>query len=271
MKEETLLLKFDFKRRDVFSVPIYELGDTLVAIQRIVHKSYLFEKDRLRKGAKLSQAERRNLSLRICEQRDGSDIYALAPFAGDPMVQQALQHTLKFGLQALSKYVMQKVLRDNGKTAPDKTSIQMKDVEGSALAGAIYAETVQITNHIYNIGNVESVQLIPNDTFNIPTIKMTSETQKYVRSIKSESFRGEFCEIVGEVTRLLPNRSVAEIRMMPSRYVKVGLSEESFRFVRYETEQEQRIKFTGFPLLRLGDENALFEEFEAVSAENVDE
>ena len=36
-------LKFFGKQLDVRSVPIYELGDTLIAIQRIVHKTFLFE------------------------------------------------------------------------------------------------------------------------------------------------------------------------------------------------------------------------------------
>ena len=55
MKEEpSLLLKFSGEGLDVRSIPIYELGDTLVAVQRIIHKTFLFENDRLKKAPRHS-------------------------------------------------------------------------------------------------------------------------------------------------------------------------------------------------------------------------
>jgi len=72
MKEEpSLWLKFSGEDLDVRSIPIYELGDTLVAVQRIIHKTFLFENDRLKKHAQLTQEERRRLSLQISESING--------------------------------------------------------------------------------------------------------------------------------------------------------------------------------------------------------
>jgi hypothetical protein len=148
MKEPSLWLKFSGEELDVRSVPIYELGDTLVAIQRIIHKTFLFENDRLKKRAQLTQDERQRLSLQISERRKSSDLYALVPFAFDPALQQYLLSLLKVGLDTLAKYALKSVLSDTSKQRSGTTSLRARDVEGSVLVGAIYAETVQITNHI---------------------------------------------------------------------------------------------------------------------------
>lgn len=268
MKEEpSLLLKFSGKELDVRSVPIYELGDTLVAIQRIIHKTFLFEKDRLSNRAQLTQNERQRLSLQISERRKSSDVYALIPFVADPMLQQYLLSLLKIGIGSLAKYALKNVLSEASKQKSSETSIQARDVKGSVLVGAIYAETVQITNHINNIGGIDSIELIPFSGSNMKPVKLTTDTQTYVREIANESYRGASDEIVGYVTRLLPNRLVAEIKLAPSHYVKVGLDEESFQFVRYQTEPEQHLRFKGYPIVKLGKDLSTFREFEAESVE----
>ncbi len=262
-EDPSIWLKFSGDELDVRSIPIYELGDTLVAIQRIIHKTFQFENGRLKKGAHLTQAERKRLSLQISEHRKSSDLYALIPFAADPVLQQHLHTLLKMGLGSLAKYALKSVLKPKSGT----TSIQSRDVEGSVLVGAIYAETVQITNHINNIGGIDSIEIIPSPTLNMPSIKLTPETQTYVREIKNESYRGEPDEIVGYVTNMSPNRLLAEIKLAPSRYVKVGLSEEDFDFVRYKTGSEQQLRFKGRPVVRLGKDLNTFQEFEAESVE----
>jgi hypothetical protein len=265
--EPPLSLKFSGEPLDTRSVPIYELGDTLVAVQRIIHKTFLFQNDRLKKRAQLTHNERQQLALRISERRQSSDLYALVPFAVDPAIQQYLLTLLKVGLGALAKYVLKSVLSGPEKKNLGTTSIQARDVEGSVLVGAIYAETVQITNHINNIGGIDSIELIPSSGLNISSVKLTPETQSYVREIANESYRGEPVEIVGYVTRLHPNRLIAEIKLAPALYVKVGLDEESFNFVRYETVAEQQLRFKGRPLVRLDKDLSTFQEFEAESVE----
>jgi hypothetical protein len=106
---DVLSLKFTGEQLLSDSVPIYELGDSLVAIQRIVHKAYLFQHDRLQKHAQLTQAERRQTALQIAERRKSSDLYALVPFLSDPIVQQQIGGLLKIGLEALGKYALKRV------------------------------------------------------------------------------------------------------------------------------------------------------------------
>lgn len=268
MKEEPVLwLKFSGDLLDVRSVPIYELGDTLVALQRIVHKTFLHTNERLKKRAQLTQDERKRLSLQISERSKSSDLYGLVPFVADAAVQQYLVTLLKIGLGTLAKYALKSVLSDEHQRRENKTSLRARDVRGSLLVGAIYAETLQITNHINNIGGVESIELIPAQSLKIEPIRLTSETQEYVREIMNESYKGEPEEITGYVTRLYPNRLLADIKLEPGRYVKVGLNEDAFRFVRYETGPEEQLRFKGCPIIRLGKDITSYQEFEADSVE----
>lgn len=269
MKDKAILLKFSGENLDIRSVPIYELGDTLVAVQRIVHKAFLFENGRLEKHAQLTQIERKKLSLQINERRKSSDLYALIPFLSEPICQEYLGSLLKVGMGALAKYALQTVFSKKSTEGGEKTSINARDIEGSVFTGAIYADTVQITNHIHNIGGVESIELIPEGGLDVPPIKLTRDTQEYVRDLAHKSFRGESQEIVGIVTRLIPNRLIAEVKLAPARYVKVGLTEDAFLFVRYNTEQEQLLRFRGYPISRLGEDLSTFREFEALFVERV--
>jgi hypothetical protein len=269
MGNETILLKFSGENLDLRSVPIYELGDTLVAVQRILHKAFLFENGRLTKHAQLTQIERKQLSLQINERRKSSDVYALIPFLSDPINQHYLVPLLKIGMGALSKYALQTVFSKRSTEGHEKASINARDIEGSLFVGAIYADTVQITNHIHNIGGVESIELTPEGGLDVPAIKFTQDTQKYVRDLANQSFRGESQEIVGNVTRLIPNRLIAEVKLAPARYVKVGLAEDAFLFVRYNTEQDQLLRFRGYPISRLGEDLKTFREFEAHFVERV--
>jgi len=270
-EEPTLWVKFAGELLDARSIPIYELGDTLVAFQRIIHKTFLHNEKRLQKHAHLTQNERRRLSLQISEHRKSSDIYGLIPFVIDPNVQQYISSLLKIGLGSLAKYALKSVLTDYQSPQRQKTSLKARDVQGSLLVGAIYAETVQITNHINNIGGVESIEFIPDSNIGVTPVKITPDTQKYVREIVNESYHGEHEEIVGYVTRLHPNRLLADIKLAPGRYVKVGLDEEAFRFVRYETEQEEMLRFKGRPIIKLGKDTTSYQEFEADLVERDEE
>ena len=266
-KQPSLWLKFTGETLDVRSIPIYELGDTLVALQRIIHKTFLFENNRLKKHAQLTQVERAQLSLQISEHRKSSDLYALIPFIADPALQAYLVALLKIGIGTLTKYALKSVLAKDDKPKGGTTTLQARDVQGSVLVGAIYAETVQITNHINNIGGIETIEIIPADALDVVPVKFTAETQSYVREIAKFGYRAAREEIVGYVTRLLPNRLIAEIKLAPSRYVKVGLDESNFNFVRYKTEAEQLLRFKGHPIVKLGKDESTFQEFQADSVQ----
>ncbi len=72
-------------------------------------------------------------------------------------------------------------------------------------------------------------------------------------------------EIKGTITKLYPNRLIAEIKISPAYYTKVFLNENDFDVVRYKTKTGQIIKFTGRPIYRLGQKTSKISEFEGIS------
>lgn len=271
MKQKSeIWLKFSGEDLDIRSIPIYELGDTLIAIQRIVHKTFLHEKGRLQKHAQLSQNERAQLSLQISDRRKSSDLYALTPFITDRALQEYLLTLMKIGFGSLSKYALKSIFPEEKKPSQSGNKMVNEQVAGSVLTGAIYAETVQITNHIFNIGNIEKIEIVTPENFGIQPILIDQGVQAYVREIANERFRGNETEIVGHVTRMFTTKLTAQIKVGPSRYVNVRLSEANFDFVRYKTAHEQLLKFKGIPLIKLGKDNESFQEFDAISVELTD-
>jgi hypothetical protein len=188
------------------------------------------------------------------------------PFVGDPSVQRLVATLLEYGLGALAKYALKNVFPSE-EPFQHETSIRAEDVKNSLFLGNIYANTVNITNHINNIGGVEEIELIPDGIVKAEPVRLTSDTQDYVREIKNKSFRGPMTEITGYVTRLLPNRQMAEIKLKPRRYVRVWLAEDFFHFVRYETETAEYLRFRGRPIIQLGQDMTNYREFDAESVE----
>src|SRR6266542_2786603 len=107
--EDTLLrLRFVGAELESKSVPIYELGQTLISVQRIVNKSYLFKDKRLESGGQLTDDEQLGLSLQIGTREKGSDIYGLIPFLTDPMAVELVKTALAESIKAISAYASKK-------------------------------------------------------------------------------------------------------------------------------------------------------------------
>src|ERR1700742_3202198 len=101
--EDSLLrLRFvgeDFERR---SVPIYELGTTLVAIQRIVNKAYQFQNGELQQSARLDEEQRERMALQIGAREKASDGYGLVAFVIDPFIVPIIQQVIATAITGLS-------------------------------------------------------------------------------------------------------------------------------------------------------------------------
>ncbi len=249
---EIVAFKFIGEDLDVSSIPIYELGEVFIAYQRIIHKILLFKNERLRKGAQLRRDERQKVAFRVCETRKGSDIWALAPFVSDPAVVDLLRTLVNTSLIELGKYALKRIVeRDQNGQKP----------RGSQITGAIHAETVTITNHIYNIGNIERIEIHGGSDITSPPVVMTEETRDFVREIQYEFYEGPSQEVSGIVTKLHPNRRIVELKLSPGQYVKVYLSDPDFEAVRYKTYEGDLLTFLGQPQYILGKED--FEEFYA--------
>ncbi|MCK4824877.1 hypothetical protein KA005_54500 [bacterium] len=250
--KEVLAIKFVGEDLDLTSVPIYELGEVFIAYQRIIYKIFLFENRRLKKGAKLLREERQRMALQVLDRRKESDLWALVPFISEPAVIDTIRNLVNASLIELGRYALQSLFgKDEESGRPT----------GSQITGAIHAETVTITNHIYNIGNIERVEFHGGANISAPPVIFTGETRDFVRDVPYQTYEGPPQEIQGTVTKLFPNRLIAEVCLRPGQYVKVNLSDDTFNDVRYRTGQGDLVTFLGRPVYRLGKDD--FEEFQA--------
>jgi hypothetical protein len=253
MSDDVLVwLRFEGEKLDLRGVPIGELGDVLIAVQKIVHKTYLFEKYQLTKGLLRSREERSKLALQIGERKRQSDAYALLPFLTDPFVVDYLATLLQLGLKEVLKYSLKAVLEGIGRPQTSGTSSPER-ADRSVLTGAIYGEVVSITNHINNIGKVERIYILPGSSVTgIEGIVFDESTREYVHSLGTQITTGTEQEISGYVIRLNPSQSTADIETADRRHVRVTMSKELFRELRYRTGEGDVIRFHGRPLCGWG-------------------
>ncbi len=240
-QEPILWLRFIGEGLDVKSIPIYELGTVLISFQRIINKAYLFEKQSLAKGAKLSPVERQKCALQIGAHQKSSDEYGFISFVTDPVIINHLKTLAVDGIVALGAYALGK-------------AVSKKDVNPPSnqyFIGSIYNEVTAINDRIKNIGGVEKIEIRGGNGVDVDPITFTTKTQSYVRQLANEKYLGEMQELEGTITKLYPNRLISEIKIKPNYYTKVFLNDAEFDVVRYQTRTGDVIRFMGRPIYRL--------------------
>lgn len=258
-QDPILLLRFLGKDLDIKSLPIYELGTALIALQRIINKAYLFEKDSLEKGAKLSPSERQDCALQIGAHYKTSDTYSLISFITDPVVVNHVKTLVVDGLIALGAYALGKAVSKRKKDPPSN----------QFFIGSIYNEVTAINDRIDNIGGVESIEISGGKDIKVDPVAFTQDTQSYVRQLVNETFHGDTQELEGTITKLYPNRQMAEIKVAPNYYTKVYLDDADFDAIRYKSKTGDVIEFIGQPVYKLGQETAKIREFWAESIKDI--
>jgi len=220
-------------------------------------------------GVSKSLTDSEGLALQVSLHKKSSDAYGLVPFIINPIVQQSIGQLLKIGLHALSIYASKNLFPNENASIKNSTQLSAYDTKGAVLTGSIYAETVQITQIINNIGGVESIEFMPPQSLSVDPVKINAETRNYVHEIDNERYPCDPQEIVGYVTNLYPNRLLAQIKLSSGRYVKVGLDEATFRFVRYKTNQGEPLIFEGVPIITLGRNSSGYQDFQEFEADSV--
>jgi|LGVF01.1.fsa_nt_gb hypothetical protein len=258
-QEPILWLRFIGEELYVKALPIYELGTVLIAFQRVINKAYLFKKEALSKGAKLSPAERQNCALQIGVHQKSSDEYGFISFVTDPVVVNHIKTLVVDGLVALGAYALGKAVSKKKENPPPN----------QYFIGSIYNEVTLINDRIENIGGVDRIEIRGGKGIDVNPVLFTTETQSYVRQLENETYHGEMQSLEGTITKLFPNRLIAEIKIEPNYYTKVFMSDTDFDVVRYQTRTGDIIKFMGRPIYRLGQKTTKIREFEAVSIEDL--
>jgi hypothetical protein len=252
MNDDLLSLRFEGKVFETRSLPIYELGTSLIAIQRIVHKVALFSEGKLDKGIHLPTHKREELALQISSHKKSSDLWGLVPYLTDPALGPIFQGLVVAGLGALGAYVWKKI---GGTNQPPDNQI---------LIVNIFPEVRQLTDRIGNIGGVNRIELLGPGVKAGQGLVIDAGTQDYVRELEYKLIAGNKATISGVVTRLLPQSFRLDLKDAPGHYIRVTMDENLFEKVRrLPVLMEREIRFEGNPLYKLGDTSGGIKEFRA--------
>lgn len=258
-----LSIRFSGKSFDVHKVSIYDLGNTLISIQRIFNKAHLFFEDNLEKGNTPSRKERELLTLQLGKREEGSDIFELLPVVLSPTTCEYLISLSNFIVSSIGQYYIGSVLENFKKNK--------KDIN-QPFIGAIYADVVNVNNRINSPGGVEVIQFrsphLPED-FNLITLDENSK--KEINDLKSHFFLGKKMKIKGRVYRFYPNILMVTIKRAGGRKVNIFLNYTDFESIRYNKDFEEPIyEFYGCPRFRFGESQKIISEFEADSIQMLD-
>jgi hypothetical protein len=257
-KYENGLLTIRFIGPNLMShgVNIYDLGTSLLGIQRLVNKAYLSINGDLMKGRYPKRTEREFLSLTIGERKRASDAFALIPMLNDPMTIQVMAKTLDWVISGVLGYGVGDVL--------DRLKKE-KNEDRQLYIGSIHADVVNIVNRIDAAGGIREIE-IGSPQLGKPTIaKFDSSSKEYINELSGEFFLGKRQNIQGGVYRLYPNSCMVTIRRQSSRKVNIYLSQDNFDLIRFGHHDDENILFTGRPRYKLGVEKAIITDFEADS------
>lgn len=256
-------MRFIGGQLDQRSVPIYELGQVFIAVQRLYHKAYLAENGQLEKGAFPNKGKRQNLALQVSVREKRSDFYGLAPFLADPIFQATFKSLTEHVLSGLLAYARQKLLELL--KAEQETKKQL-------YIGSIHAEVVNIVDRIDGTSGCSSI-LIGSPTFHQgPPIQLDSRTRAYAHDVSGEYYLGQVQTMRGDVYKLYPNILMVEIRRRPgSKKCKLYFSEKDFDRVRYHQIRSPLVTVTGRPRFRIGTERHSFDEFEVTKIETIED
>ena len=239
-------------------VSIYDLAQTLLAMQRIVHKAYLAQNERLEKGAFPNKEEREQLALQLGERRRTSDAFALVPLLADPTVQALLKQVADYVISGVVGYYVGDVL---------KRARAEDDGDKQIFIGSIYAEVVNIANRVNATGGVEAISIgcpaLGQDTI----AAFTPQTKEYLGSLRGEVYLGRKMHIKGKVYKMYPSSKIVSIRRAAGKKVDIFLNEVDFETIRYHPEENPYFVFHGRPRYQLGIETKEVTEFEAESIE----
>lgn len=232
------LIKIRFNGENLFrqGVPIYELGETFIAFQRIVNKCFLLEKDRLTPGAKLIPSEREICALQIRERTRESDAYGLVALLMHPAYGGILQSLIASAIFGIGCYVYKKVFFEDS------------DERDRKIVSAIRNEVSVIFERVGNVGGIEEIEMIPNSKIGTEPLLINEDCRDYLRELPYREIFGDLTTIEGYITKILPRRRTIDLKIGPKWFVTVQLDEQQFDRIRRSKKIDNLIRITGRPV-----------------------
>lgn len=297
--ELTSLVKVRFVGENIgkeSGVPIYELAETLTAVQRLIYRAYL-EYHHLPQRNIREPAIRQQLALQIKSREYGSDIYSLASFLQTPAgaVTVSFMTSLLAEIALMgSRYVgseVAKLIRKNRKIR-ENTEVEAmhgnprEQKNGDAAHRYIldrqaiqyYNEFRDLGNPVGGAGGVKTIEIsFPNGS---EKLVITPQFRKDVERLENYYYFGDPDDITGVVDRAnVYNHDGAMVRLARKlrRKTKHGmysfLNKKVFAHIKKRKVfkdlmqvladyDRPMLTFHGRPIHRVGDVGIQFREFE---------
>lgn len=270
MNQTHLWIRFVGPGLDQRSVPIYDLAQVLIAIQRIHYKAYLYRENRLLKGEKLSDDERNLVALQLSDRKRGSDNYGLNAFFSDPYVKTIITAVLPIVLKSIGSFAYKSVFgngdkEDDPKRKAEQSYLQLeKQEDDHLLESFIYRDVKTIVTRIGGVSGIRIIGIIP-EGIDYPAFELDHSTKEYMKQIERKKFLGHIQEISGTLKSLHPATYIVEVKLATNKIIKVHLQSEDFETIRYQAKKDTLIEMTGRPIYRMGVETKEISEFKAYS------
>ena len=262
MKEELLQIKFDGLRLKTQAMPIYELGETFIAIQQAVHKGWLIETGSEQREL-LRRDVRRDLALEIRSHSKSSDLYSLASVLADPRAITLATSAISLVLKGFASYAAKKVLKKIiGKDGKSRSVLVEESPGAIVLINSTYNQVTQVQRPIGGIGGCERLVLTSPFETKCGPIVFDQETKTYTAALAREIAYGPSRTIVGRPYRLYVSSKT--LTLSGKRKINVRFEDDKlFDRVRYAKSGVQQFQFEGRYVFQLGDESRRSDNFEA--------
>lgn len=254
-------LHFDGAQFKTRGVPIQDLGESLVLIQRMVHKAYFIHEKQSFKKAVPSAAERRYLAMEIAERKRGSDIYQLAWLTRDVLdnisagALQGISGEIASALMLLTANKIWELIRKRKRQPVD------------LLAISIFNELEDLTNRVGRENGIRKIEIHFAGKRNAVVIdaKMRDEIKGAKKLLKKGSLQPLECDVIAPHTI---GQDYAFVRVGTDRikvYMKRAVFKDMMRIL--GVEPTARLQFEGRPRLMIDFDPDRFVEYYADSVQ----
>lgn len=254
--EFPISIRFTGPRFKTSGVPIQDLGETLITIQRMVYKTYFIQQKHSFKKAVPSDAERKLLALEIGERKRGSDIYQF--------IWQALQlmDSIPIDFTDLVTQLTASMIIVNSGRIWDVVSRPRKRPT-DLLAIALYNEMEELADRVGKAGGIQRIEITMEGSRR--PIIIDASTKAEIKNAKRDAKISKTRQrLEGDV--IAPHtigEDYATVRVGMER-IKVHLKTKTlFRKMMHELDERPtaRLAFSGFPRLMIDFSPDRFVEF----------
>jgi hypothetical protein len=268
-KDELLTIRFKGERLKKEAIPIYELGQSFIALQQAVHKAWSISTSTSLSHIRRAEI-RRAIALEVVQYKKSSDLFVLGAVFANPVVAPILTEAIKLTISGLFKYAQKAVL--DGSDRQKTPNILIKDNSNSSItinnfAGSSYAQVTQLQTPIGGFGGVEEIELSSPLYTPKEVIVLDESTKKYTASIGQQELYGAVEHLEADPYKLY-TRSSSLVAIHKGEKIFIRFSNpELFNFVRYQDKKNYTFKFTGRRVFKLNEESLAQGTFESDAVE----